>query len=235
MEFIYQQPAMLSEGDSKAVLVNDRIDSVLSEQVQSPETEVSMSAQRKRRALRVARRPQRLAFGPASEHATEILRAIQLVEEKNGSIDRAVHEGKIDASQKSNSSEKHGSDGIQLSEGSSTEVDSCLIIANSDAGAGDQSSSRKPEGSLRTTYAEDKRENTAHGDKPFAEIVSRDDKYRIGATPPETHPELAEKLFEDNKGTDNTNSTIDKLASKVSSPSFTDRVESRTSFYKSSR
>ena len=79
MEFIHQQPAMLHNEDSKAV--NDRVDSVLFEQ--DPETEVRMTAQRKRRAQRVARRPQRLALGPASEHAAEIALAIQLVKAKN--------------------------------------------------------------------------------------------------------------------------------------------------------
>ena len=46
-----------------------------------PEASVAapMSAQRKRRAQRMARRPQRLTLGPASDHAAEITKAIELV------------------------------------------------------------------------------------------------------------------------------------------------------------
>ena len=44
--------------------------------------DICMSAQRKRRAQRMANRPQRLAQGPVSEHGDEILQAIESVKAK---------------------------------------------------------------------------------------------------------------------------------------------------------
>ncbi|XP_041467708.1 dual specificity testis-specific protein kinase 2-like [Lytechinus variegatus] len=44
--------------------------------------DISMSAQRKRRAQRMANRPRRLAQGPVSDHGDEILQAIELVKAK---------------------------------------------------------------------------------------------------------------------------------------------------------
>ena len=46
------------------------------------EEKVEMSAQRRRRAERMAKRPQRLALGPVSDHAAEIAEAMRLVEAK---------------------------------------------------------------------------------------------------------------------------------------------------------
>ena len=41
--------------------------------------DIGMSAQRKRRAQRMANRRQRLALGPVSDHGDEILQAIEIV------------------------------------------------------------------------------------------------------------------------------------------------------------
>ena len=41
--------------------------------------DIGMSAQRKRRAQRMANRVQRLALGPVSDHGDEILQAIEIV------------------------------------------------------------------------------------------------------------------------------------------------------------
>ena len=41
-----------------------------------------MSVQRKRRAERMANRPQRLALGPVSDHGDQILQAIEMVQAK---------------------------------------------------------------------------------------------------------------------------------------------------------
>ena len=135
MKFIQKQPAILPELDPKADLpkvVSVNINEVVGDP--KPEVrmcqipEVAMSAQRKRRAQRMARRPLRLVLGPSSEHAAEIAKAIQLVEEKNGPIDGTYLESNLGPRPKSSSIVQHEMEGVQSSgdEGSSTEDRDCL-------------------------------------------------------------------------------------------------------------
>ena len=168
MEFIQEQSAILSQVDSKAEV--NLVDSVVFEEgVNHPKPEVSMTAQRKRRAQRMARRPQRLALGTASDHAAEITRAILLVEAKNESTDEANLEGNRDLNQKSPTFEEHGTDGVQSNEGSLAEDDACLVNAK-DPNTEEQSTS-KDQRSPSSSYTEEKREKIEGGDKLFSEIV----------------------------------------------------------------
>ena len=138
MEFIQQQPTLMPETDPKAEMTV--VDTVHSAETfgdsKKDVTEVGMSNQRKRRAQRMARRPQRLALGPASDHAAEIARAIQLVEAKNGSIYEAVLEGNKDVGQKSTSITTQGTDNVQSNQGSSTAVHADITAAIDDNNTG---------------------------------------------------------------------------------------------------
>ena len=96
-----------------------------------------VSVQRKRRAQRMVRRPQRLALGPASDHTAEITKAIELVmaiEIVRSVIQSCIaqrdHEASSCLGQESQSIETQGSDHAQVKKDTPSEDDAHIVSSD---------------------------------------------------------------------------------------------------------
>ena len=157
MDRLEEQPSLKPGSDNKVEMPESLSTVTHTEQptgnaVPEASFPAPISAQRKRRAQRMVRRPQRLALGPASDHAAEITKAIELVmaieivrSVMKSCIAQRDHEASSCLRQESQSIETQGSDHAKVNKDPPSEDDTHIV--SSDEKQMEVFSSDQPEGS----------------------------------------------------------------------------------------